>query len=243
MDEEILRELFGNAIEAARALGVDADLRQKWSATRAQAGAAADRQRRPAAGVARRLGHAGARDPPPARVAPVRPVSRSRHRRAPHAGTRGGRETLARDSRRSGDRLGDRVADQPLGQAGRRQPRVRHPEVPARPRAHLSQHVRRAPAVSDRRQLRRHLRDRRDAAAGRRGRDSPAAGAARGVARRSRHGSASARRVRDRSRLEARRARARDHSFAARTAAARAPRQHAAHVRHHARRDADAGRR
>ena len=36
MDEEILRELFGNAIEAARTLGADADLQRKWSATRAR---------------------------------------------------------------------------------------------------------------------------------------------------------------------------------------------------------------
>jgi alpha-L-fucosidase 2 len=36
MDEEILRELFANATQAARALGVDADLQQKWSATRAR---------------------------------------------------------------------------------------------------------------------------------------------------------------------------------------------------------------
>ncbi|MEP6914123.1 MAG: glycoside hydrolase N-terminal domain-containing protein [Acidobacteriota bacterium] len=36
MDEEILRELFGDAIEAARTLGTDADLQQKWSATRAR---------------------------------------------------------------------------------------------------------------------------------------------------------------------------------------------------------------
>jgi alpha-L-fucosidase 2 len=36
MDQEILRELFGNAIEAARTLGADADLQQKWSATRAR---------------------------------------------------------------------------------------------------------------------------------------------------------------------------------------------------------------
>ena len=34
MDESILRELFGNAIKAARALGIDADLQAKWSATR-----------------------------------------------------------------------------------------------------------------------------------------------------------------------------------------------------------------
>jgi alpha-L-fucosidase 2 len=36
MDEEILRELFGNAIAAARTLGVDSDLQRKWSATRAR---------------------------------------------------------------------------------------------------------------------------------------------------------------------------------------------------------------
>jgi alpha-L-fucosidase 2 len=34
MDGSILRELFGNAIKAARALGTDADLQAKWSATR-----------------------------------------------------------------------------------------------------------------------------------------------------------------------------------------------------------------
>jgi alpha-L-fucosidase 2 len=36
MDEEILRELFTNAIKAAGVVGVDADLRQKWEATRAR---------------------------------------------------------------------------------------------------------------------------------------------------------------------------------------------------------------
>jgi alpha-L-fucosidase 2 len=36
MDGEILRELFGNAIEAARTLGIDTDLQQKWAATRAR---------------------------------------------------------------------------------------------------------------------------------------------------------------------------------------------------------------
>jgi alpha-L-fucosidase 2 len=36
MDEEILRELFGNAIKAAGVLGVDAELQQKWTATRAR---------------------------------------------------------------------------------------------------------------------------------------------------------------------------------------------------------------
>jgi alpha-L-fucosidase 2 len=36
MDEEILRELFGNATKAARALGTDADLRRTWDAARAK---------------------------------------------------------------------------------------------------------------------------------------------------------------------------------------------------------------
>jgi alpha-L-fucosidase 2 len=36
MDEEILRELFGNAIAAARTLGVDSDLQRKWRSTRAR---------------------------------------------------------------------------------------------------------------------------------------------------------------------------------------------------------------
>ena len=40
MDEQILRDLFGNAIKAARALGVDADLQAKWSGDARAAGAA-----------------------------------------------------------------------------------------------------------------------------------------------------------------------------------------------------------
>ena len=129
-------------------------------------------------------------------------------------------------------------------QARRRQPRLRHPEVPARPRTHLPEHVRRASAVSDRRQLRRHLGNRRDAAAVRRRRDPPAAGAARGVA-----GTAASPACRARGGFEIdltwkqRRARARDRSFAARTAAACAPRRHVAHLRDLARSNAHAGRR
>ena len=185
MDEAIVRELFGNAIEAARTLGDRPRPAAEVERDSREAGAAADRQRRPAAGMARGLGPAGAGDPSPARLAPVRSLPRPRHRRAPHARTRGRRETLARDSRRPGDGLGHRVADQSLGEAGRRQPRLRDPEISARSRAYLSQHVRRAPAVSDRRQLRRHVGDRRDAAAVRRRRDSPVAGASRRVAGRS----------------------------------------------------------
>jgi alpha-L-fucosidase 2 len=36
MDQQILRDLFASAIEAARALGVDADLQKQWTATRAR---------------------------------------------------------------------------------------------------------------------------------------------------------------------------------------------------------------
>jgi alpha-L-fucosidase 2 len=36
MDEEILRELFGNTVEAARTLGTDANLQARWSAARAR---------------------------------------------------------------------------------------------------------------------------------------------------------------------------------------------------------------
>jgi alpha-L-fucosidase 2 len=36
MDQQILRDLFGSAIEAARELGVDASLRKQWMATRAR---------------------------------------------------------------------------------------------------------------------------------------------------------------------------------------------------------------
>ncbi len=36
MDQAILRELFADAIDAARTLGTDAGLQQTWSATRAR---------------------------------------------------------------------------------------------------------------------------------------------------------------------------------------------------------------
>ena len=165
MDQAILRELFGNAIKAARTLGTDADLQAKWSATRARL-------------APLQIGSAGQLQEWLDDWDMQAPEIHHRHvshlfglfpghdidvRRTPELAA--AVETLARDSRRSGDGLGDCLADQPLGEAGRRQPRVRHPEVPARPRAHLPEHVRRAPAVSNRRQLRRRVRHRRDAAA------------------------------------------------------------------------------
>ena len=71
---------------------------------------------------------------------------------------------------------------QPVGPPAGRRAHLRHPRAAAQPRAHLPQHVRRPPAVPDRRQLRRHGRHRRDAPAKPRRRDRAAAGAAQGVA-------------------------------------------------------------
>ena len=70
---------------------------------------------------------------------------------------------LARDPRRRRHRLGHRLAAQSLGAAAGRRPRPRRADPDALARPHLSQHVRRAPAVPDRRQLRRRGRHRRDA--------------------------------------------------------------------------------
>jgi hypothetical protein len=118
-----------------------------------------------------------------------------------------------------------------------------HPEISAGSRAYVPQPVRRAPAVSDRRKLRRHVRDRRDAPAGRPGRDPPVAGPSRGMAGWSSHRPASGRRIRGRSHLAAWSARTRDHPLAPQTAVAGTPRQHVAHLQDPSRCDADAGRR
>ena len=65
-------------IEAAQTLGTDADFRSEVARRRASGSRRSDRQRRPAARMARRLGHAGAGDASPPRVAPLRSVSRAR---------------------------------------------------------------------------------------------------------------------------------------------------------------------
>ena len=76
------------------------------------------------------------------------------------------------------DRLGDRVAREPVGAAARRRARAPHPRLSAWPRAHLSQSVRRASAVPDRRQFWRYARDRGNADAEPWRRDAAAARAA-----------------------------------------------------------------
>ena len=169
MDEEILRELFGNAIKAAGVLGVDAELRQKWSATRARL-------------APPQIGSAGQLQEWLDDWDMQAPEIHHRHvshlfglfpghdidvRRTPELAAAVKRSLEIRGDQATGwatawrINLWARLAD---GNHA-----LRHPEVPARSGADVSEHVRRAPAVSDRRQLRRHLRHRRDAAAGRRG--------------------------------------------------------------------------
>ena len=100
MDEEILRELFGNAIEAARTLGTDADLQRSGAPLargwrRFRSAAPASCRNGSTTGICRR---------PKSITGMSRTcsaLSRPRHRRPAHAGTRRGRETVARDSRRS----------------------------------------------------------------------------------------------------------------------------------------------
>ena len=110
MDEQILRDLFANAIEAAEILGVDAELAREVDARRARG------WRRSQIGGAGQLQEwlddwdmQAPEIASPARVAPVRPLSRARRsRRAARPNSRPPSK-VARDSRRPGDRLGDRA--------------------------------------------------------------------------------------------------------------------------------------
>ena len=243
MDGEILRELFGNAIEAARTLGIDTDLQQQWRATRARL-------------APLRIGSAGQLQEWLEDWDMQAPEIHHRHvshlfglfpghdidvRRTPELAAAVKRSLEIRGDQATGWATAWRI--NLWARLGRRRSRLRHPDVSARPGTHVPQHVRRASAVSDRRQLRRHGGHRGDAGAVRRGRDPPAAGAAGRVAGRPGHRATRARRIRDRPDVEQRRARARDGSVAARTAAAGASRRHAAHLPHSARRDGHAGRR
>ena len=105
----------------------------------------------------------------------------------------------ARLARRRRDRLGQGLAREHVGAAVRRGPGPRAAGVPAHGQ-HAREPVRQPPAVPDRRQLRRHRGDRRDAAPEPRGDDSPPARAADGLAGRQRARPARARRLRGRSR-------------------------------------------
>ena len=151
-----------------------------------------------------------ARARPPARLAPVRPAPgplRSRSRGTPEL-ARAAR-VVARapaGARRRRHGLEPGLDRQLLGAAGGRRPGARATCALLLARSHPAQPVRHPPAVPDRRQLRRHRRHRRDAAAEPRGRAGPAAGAAARLAGRQRRRPARPRRLRGRPRLEGRRA-------------------------------------
>ena len=173
-DLALIRGLFLNVIQASETLGIDADFR-------ARVKAALDRL--PPYKVGRRgnlqewyddWDDNGPAAPP--RLAPLRALP---GRSDQSASTRrtwrppcGARSSSAATAARAGARRGRSAS----GRGSRRRPRL--PDAAEAPalvvgdgrdgysgRRHLSEPVRRAPAVPDRRQLRRHGRDRRDAAA------------------------------------------------------------------------------
>ena len=123
------------------------------------------RRPRSAAGMARGLGRKRAGTGSPARIAPLCRASIGADHTARNACTGERRAEDARSARRQNDRLGDRLAHQPVGAAARRRPCVLHPRTAAEPGPQLPEPVRRAPAVPDRRELRRHRGDRRNAVA------------------------------------------------------------------------------
>ncbi len=187
-----VRELHQRGGNPARGRGLSRRLRRGARQTTAGPG----RQGGAIAGVARGLGHGGAGAGSSARVASLCAVSQRADHRAAHAAAGGRREAFAGAARRPVHGLGDRLAHQPLGAAARRRPHARRAQTTAGSLAHLSQHVRRAPAVPDRREFRRCERHPGDARAMRRRRDRAAARAAARMAGRFAARPAGARRIR-----------------------------------------------
>nr|WP_231732173.1 glycoside hydrolase family 95 protein [Caulobacter sp. CCH9-E1] len=181
-------------------------LRRRAQGGPRQAGALQDRQGRPAAGVAGGLGRRRARHPPPSRLAPLWPVSIGPDRDRHDSEAGGGGQDDPCHARRSLDRLGDRLAVEPLGAAGRGRSRPWNLAPAARARADLSEHVRRPSAVPDRRQFRRDLGHDRDDPAEPQRSHLPAAGPAVGLAVGPHQGLASAGRGRCRRALGGRQA-------------------------------------
>ena len=212
MDSQILRDLFSQVIEAGRALGVDDALPQGADRYARQARAGSDWGSRPVAGVAGRLGHDRARAPASARVPSLRRLPERSVVERHHAGPDSGGTPLAGHPRRRVDGVGHGLACRPLGQARRSRAGVPPARVPAVARPLVPEPVRRAPALSDRRELRGHGSHRRDAAAVSRRHASPVAGAAEGVASGTGHRAAGTRRLRGRSRVAGRDTAPRDDS-------------------------------
>ena len=162
MDHQLIRDLFANTAQAAAILGVDRALADQLERPARPDRPQPGRQVRPAPGMAR--GQGRPQEPAPPRLAPLGPAPRLRDHppRHPCPGRRGA--AVARLPRRRRHRLEQGLEDQLLGPVPRRRPRPqdahRGPggEHPAQPLRH-------PPPVPDRRQLRRHRRHRRDAAA------------------------------------------------------------------------------
>ena len=215
-DQELVYDLFTNYIEAAKTLDIDPEFRTAVSRLR-------DQLLKPKIGAWGQL----------MEWPEDRDDIRDEHRHVSHlfalhpgtadfAGDHAGAGQRGPDfparARRPFHRLGDGLAHQLLGAPARRRPCASPAAQPAAPggqggghrlrqgRRRLLQPVRHPPAVPDRRQLRRHRRHRRDAAAIANGRDSSAARAARGVARRLRTGTPGTRQLHRGHDLEERRA-------------------------------------
>ena len=163
-----MRDLFAALLAASAELGIDDELVAEARRRAAAASAGPHRPCGPAPGVARRLGHGRAGDRPPARLAPLWPLSRATR------STSTGRPSSPAAARRSLEIRGDDATGwgigwrhQSLGAAPRRRPCPRRADAAAVAGADLSEPVRRAPAVPDRRQFRRGRRHSRNAACSR----------------------------------------------------------------------------
>ena len=149
MDEEILRDLFTNCIQASEILGRDKKFRQQLAATRArlaplQIGSAGQLQEwlEDWDTNAPEIHHRHV-----SHLYGLFPSSQIDCHTTPRTGRR--REKIAGAARRQGDRLGDRLAHQSLGAPARRRSRLRNSENVAGPGVYLSGPVRLVPAVPD----------------------------------------------------------------------------------------------
>ena len=122
MDREIVRTLFGETIAAAKALNVDAELRDRLSGMRKQIAPLADRQPRPVAGVDGR--HRRPEQPAPSRLAPLGRLPGQRGHAVRHARPVQGRAAIARLPRRCRHRLVDGLEAEPVGALPGRRPRL-----------------------------------------------------------------------------------------------------------------------
>ena len=182
MDNQILRDLFDGVRPGQRDPRRGQHLPGAGSRHPGPAPAHEGRLARQHHGVALRLG--GDRAQPPAHLAPVRAGPQQPDHQARHpAAVRGGpADPGAARRRRHGLVAG--LENQLLGSDGGGQAGPRPDPLPRHHRPARAQHVRPAPAVPDRRQLRRHRRHRRDAVAEPHRRAARPARAAAGLAER-----------------------------------------------------------